>query len=117
MSTSIAIEAERRHSSDWLILTPWIRSTGTDWLVRLVRPRVIRKPRGDSARVKLNIEITRRPITETVPIDQRDQAAERGESTPNRRVMARMIATTVMANGISHSIDSRKLMINRCGGP
>ena len=57
-----------RHSSGWATLTPWIRSTGTDWLVRLVSPRVIRRPRGDSARVKLNIAITRRLIRVTRPM-------------------------------------------------
>ena len=76
MSMSTRYQPSSRQSSGWLILTPWTRLIGTDWLVRLVRPRVIRSPRGDSARVKLNMAITRRLIIDNVPMSQRDQAAQ-----------------------------------------
>ena len=59
-----------------MIRTPWIRFTGTDWLVRLNSPRVTRTPRDDWARVKLNIWTTRRLIIETSADGQWDEAGE-----------------------------------------
>ena len=90
-----------------------MRLIGTDWLVRLVRPRVIRSPRGDSARVKLNIEITRRLIMVTAPIAIGIKAPRANLTTPNCAVTTS--TTTMITSESSHSDESRKPTINRCG--
>ncbi len=87
---------------------------GTDWLVRLVSPRVTRRPRGDSANVKLNIEITRLLTSENPPMTigmNPPNAASPTSNTTNK-----MIAAMVNSSGNSHSADSRNPTTRRCAG-
>ena len=110
---SMRYQPSSRQSSGWLVLTPWTRLIGTDWLVRLVRPRVIRSPRGDSASVKLNMPITRRQINDNMPMSNGIKPPNARGTTPSDAVTTTMMIE--IAAGTSHSVDSRKLMINRCG--
>ena len=98
-----SIPAEEFQSSGWLTLTPWMRLIGTDWLVRLVRPRVIRRPRGDSANVKLNMPITRRQISETMAISNGIKPPSANGPIPKAAVVTTMMI--VMAAGINHSLE------------
>ena len=98
----------------WITRTPWIRLTGTDWLVRLNRPRVTRTPRADWARVKLNIWKTRRLIIEASPMASGISPARAKAITSNPAVT--ISATTRSAAENRNSLDSRKPTIRRCGG-
>src|SRR5919112_5878016 len=113
MSTSTRYQPKGRHNSGWLVFTPWIRSTGTDWLLRLVRPRVTRSPREDSDRVKLNMAKTRRPITETTPIARGIRPGRAYGVTS--RIEVTTSTPTVEPAVTSHSVEARKLSTIRCG--
>ena len=86
---------------------------GTDWLVRLVSPRVIRRPRGDSARVKLNIEMTRRLTIVTTPMASGIRAEKANWTTWKTTVAipATIRKTVVMI----HSDDSSSPKTSRWG--
>ncbi len=90
-----------------------MRSIGMDWLVRLVSPRAARRPRGDSARVKLNMPITRVPIMLTRPMAIGMSAARANGTTS--RILVMMNSTTRPKTAISHSLERRKLPIRRSG--
>ena len=107
MSTSTRHQPKGFHASAWHSRTPWIRSTGTDWLERFVRPRVTRRPRDDSASVKWNIAITRRLTRENTPksIGMKPPSATR----PIPVKVATTTMTTSTSAGTMNSVDSRKL--------
>ena len=43
-SMSMRYSPSNRQTGDWLSCAAWMRRDGSDWLVRLVSPRAIRRP-------------------------------------------------------------------------